>query len=348
VKEISMKAAILRDYGDPQVLGYGDLPTPEPGPGEVLVRVLAAGLNRLDHYLREGSVTRDLKLPHVLGSDAACVVESVGPGVERFGVGDRVIPMPGYPLNETEAGMRPISAAPSYVIRGIAEWGSYAQYMLVPERWLLRDQTGLAPEEVATLPMAVVTGVRAVKVVGEVNGGDLVLVHAGASGTGSTNIQIARALGARVVATVRTPEKAEFVRGLGAELVLALEEGDFVEQVLDWSEGRGVSAVIDNLGGEVLTRSIDCLAPLGVLVSMGMVAGMEATLQIRPFFFAQKQIRGTLMGDVGDLEWGLEQVRQGRIVPALDRSFPLQEAAEAHAHLAAGAARGNTVLLPWT
>jgi NADPH:quinone reductase-like Zn-dependent oxidoreductase len=238
-----------------------------------LVRVLAAGLNRLDHYLREGSVTRDLKLPHVLGSDAAGVVEAVGPGVTRFGPGDRVIPMPGYPLNPQEAGFRPISAAPSYVIRGIAEWGSYAQYMVVPEPWLLHDDTGLTPEEVATLPMAVVTGVRAVKVVAEVGPGDLVLVHAGASGTGSTNIQIARALGARVAATVRVPAKAGFVRELGAEAAIALDEGDFVEAVRDWSGGAGVSAVIDNLGGDVLTRSLDCLAPLGRLVSMGFVRG---------------------------------------------------------------------------
>lgn len=343
-----MKAAIMHDFGGPEVLVSGNVPTPQPGPGEVLVRVLAAGLNRLDHYLREGSVTRDLKLPHVLGSDAACTVEATGSDATRFRLGDRVIPMPGYPLAPAEADHRPISAAPSYVIRGIAEWGSYAQYMVVPERWLLRDDTGLTPEDAATLPMALVTGVRAVKVVGEVKAGEFVLVHAGASGTGSTNVQIARALGARVAATVRTAEKADFVRGLGAELVLPMDAGDFAAQVRDWTGGAGVAAVIDNLGGEVLTRSLGCLAPLGRLVSMGMVMGMEATLQIRPFFFAQQQIRGTLMGDVEDLEWGLDQVRQGRIKPTLDRAFPLADAAFAHAHLAAGAARGNTVLLPWT
>lgn len=155
-----MKAAVMRGYGDPGVLRSEDLPTPEPGPGEVLVRVLAAGLNRLDHYLREGSVTRDLALPHVLGSDAAGVVEAVGPGVTRFAPGESVIPMPGYPLDPRDAEARPISAAPSYVIRGIAEWGAYAQFMVVPERWLVRDNTGLPPEQVATLPMALVTCVR--------------------------------------------------------------------------------------------------------------------------------------------------------------------------------------------
>jgi NADPH:quinone reductase len=243
--------------------------------------------------------------------------------------------------------MRPISAASSYAIRGIVEWGAYAQFLTVPERWIVRDDTGLEPELVATFPMALVTGVRAVKVVGEVKKGNSVLVHAGASGTGSTSIQIARALGARVAATVRSPEKADFVRELGAELVVPLNSSDFVAQVRNWEGGRGIDAVIDNLGGAILAQSLDCLAPLGRLVSMGMVMGLEATFPLRPFFFAQKEIRGTLMGDVADLEWGLEQVRAGKIKPQLDRAFPLADATEAHARLADGAARGNMVLLPW-
>ena len=236
------------------------------------MRVLAAGLNRLDHHA---------------GLSAGCRRSRV-PADHR---------------------------GTSYVIRGIAERGTYAQCMVVPERWVVRDGTRLSPAEAATLLIPVVTGVRAVKIVGEVKEGDLVLVHAGASGTGSINVQIARALGTRAAATIRTPEKAGFVRDLGAELVVPTNEDDFVSAVRDWSEGRGVSAVIDNLGGEVLTRSLDCLTPFGRLMSMGFVAGMGATIQIRPFFFAQRQIRGTLMGDVEDLEWGLEQVRRGRIRP---------------------------------
>jgi len=341
-----MKAAIMRTYGDPSVLVYGDLQTPEPAAGEVLVRVLAAGLNRLDHYLREGTVTRDLVLPHVLGSDSSGVVEAVGSGVTEFSPGERVIPMPGYPLKPTEAGDRPISASPSYAIRGILEWGSYAEYMTVPERWLVRDDTGLLPEEVATFPMPLVTCVRAVKLVGEVKAGDRVLIHGGASGTGATSVQVARALGARVAATVRTAEKADFVRGLGAELVIDTRSSDFVECAREWTEGRGVDVVIDNLGGAIFARSLEALRPQGVLVSMGMVAGLEATIQLRSFFFSHKQIRGTLMGDVDDLVWGLEQVKAGLIRPTLDSTFDLRDAAAAHARLAAGRACGTIVLKP--
>ena len=342
-----MKASVMRAFGTPDVLRLEDANIPEPKADEVLIRVLAAGINRLDHYLREGSVTPDIKFPHVLGSDAAGIVEAVGAGVTKFRPGDRVIPMPGYPLDAADADKTPISAAPSYVIRGIAEWGAYAQFMTVPERWVVADRTGLDPALVATFPMALVTAVRALRTVGDVKAGNTVLVHAGASGTGSTAIQVARALGARVAATVRSPAKADFVRDLGAELVVSLDAPDHVALIRQWAGGDGVDVVLDNLGGQAFTSGLDCLAPLGRLVSMGMVMGLEATFPLRPFFFAQKQIRGTLMGDVDDLEWGFEHVRTGAIRPQLDRAFPLVEAAAAHTRLAEGAALGNLVLLPW-
>jgi NADPH:quinone reductase-like Zn-dependent oxidoreductase len=142
--------------------------------------------------------------------------------------------------------------------------------MVMPKRWLFRDNTGLTLEQVATLPMALVAGVHSVKVVGEEGPGDFVLVHAGASGTRSTNIQISRALGARVAATVCISEKADFMRELGAGLVITLDDDDFVQGVCGWSGGAGVSAVINNLGGNVLARSLNCLAPLGRLVSMAL------------------------------------------------------------------------------
>lgn len=341
-----MKAAIMTAYGGPGVLEYGDVPTPQAGPGEVLIRVLAAGINRLDHYLRLGAVKPGLRLPHVLGSDAAGVVEALGPGCTRFKVGDRVLPLPGYPLDVADADFKPLSAAPTYAIRGMIEWGAYAEFLVVPERWLLHDTSGLPPLEAATLPMSLVTAVRAVKVVGEVKEGDFVLVHAGASGTGSTSVQIARALGARVAATVRTPEKSDFVRDMGAEQVFALDGDDFVPRVVEWTHGSGVNVVIDNLGGDVFARSLNVLAPLGRLVSMGMVMQEEVTVPLIPLFFGQKQIRGTKMGDLEDFCWGLSLVREGKIKPTLDRAFRLNEAASAHEYVAAGLARGSVVLVP--
>jgi NADPH:quinone reductase len=342
-----MKAALFHEFGNVDVLKIADVPIPEPKPGEVVIKVLASGVNRIEHYLREGSVLRNLALPHILGSDAAGEIARVGRGVQDFKIGERVIPMPGYPLDEQDYEFAPMCAAPSYAVAGIFTWGSYAQYMAVPAKWVLHDRTGLKPEEVATLPMVLVTGVRAVKVVGGVKKGDQVLIHAGASGTGSMNIQIAHALGARVATTVQGEHKAAFAKSLKAELVIDIRREDFVAKVKSWTDGKGADVVIDNLGGTVLAQSIKAVKAQGVVVAMGFVTGVNATFDVRDFFFTHKSIRGTLMGTIEDLEWGLKQVAAGKIRPLLDRALPLSEANEAHRLLATNGVAGNIVLLPW-
>jgi NADPH:quinone reductase len=341
-----MKAAVFRQFGPPSVLRYEDVPTPQARPGHVVIRVLAAGVNRLEHYLREGSVTRDIALPHVLGSDAVGEIVEIGAGVSGFLKGERVIPMPGYPLDDAHADFHPMSVAPSYAIAGIMSWGAYAEYMHVPARWLLKDDTGLPPEQLATLPMVVVTGVRAVKEVGGVKADDTVLVHAGGSGTGSMNLQIAKALGARVATTVRSDAKADIARKLGADLVINIEHEDFVSVTREWSDGRGVDVVIDNLGGDVLARSIEAARPTGTVVTIGFVRGLELNLNIRSFFFSQRRLLGSLMGDVADMRFGLDLIRQRKLRPVLDQILPLTEAARAHELVAEGKVLGNLVLKP--
>jgi len=340
-----MKASAFRRFGGPEVLEYMDLPTPEPRAGHVVVKVLACGVNRLEHYLREGSVLPSIKMPHVLGSDAAGEIAAVGAGVAGFKPGDRVVPMPGYTLDPNDM-HTPLSAAPSYAIGGIVNWGTYAEYVEVPAKWVLHDDLGLEPEEVATLPMALVTAVRSVKVVGQVGAGQTVLIHAGASGTGTMNIQLARALGARVATTVQGDAQAKLAGSLGAELVVDVQRRDFVKEVIDWTGGSGVDTTIDNLGGDVLQKSIDATRVSGTIVAMGFVAGVEVRFHVRIFFFTHKRLLGTLMGDVADLEWGLQQVKAGRIRPLLDRVLPLSDAAEAHRLISSNAVNGNLVLKP--
>ncbi len=342
-----MKAAVLREFGDVDVLKYEDVPTPKPKPGHILMKVLAAGVNRLDHNLREGSVVPELPFPHILGIDAAGEVAELGPGVSGFQIGERVVPMPGFPLKEEEYDIRPAVTAPSFALLGLGIWGTYAQYIEVPARWVLKDDTGLKPEELATLPMVLATGVRAVKVVGGVKAGDKVLVQAGASGSGSLQIQVAKALGAEVATTVRDDAKGEFAKSLGADLVINTRKEDFVQRVKEWTGGQGADVVIDNLGGDVLSKSIDAAKPQGVIVAFGFTAGTEVTFDIRNFFFAQKQLRGSMASDIEDLQWGLEQVREGRIKPVLDRSLPLSQAAEAHRLISTNQVTGSLVLLPW-
>lgn len=342
-----MKAAVINQFGDTDVLKFEDIAVPSPKPGHILIKVLAAGTNRLEHYLREGSVVPEFPFPHILGADAAGEVAELGQGVEGFDIGERVIPMPGFPTDEKDYDIYPASLAPSFTLPGLGIWGTYAQYIEVPARYTLKDDTGLSAEEVATLPMALATAVRAVKEIGNVKAGDKVLVQAGASGSGSMQVQVAKALGAEVVTTVRDDAKAEFAKSIGADLVINTRNEDFVEKVMEWTGGRGVDVAIDNLGGDVLAKSIDAIKATGVVVAFGFTAGTEVTFDIRNFFFGQKQLRGSMGSDIKDLKWGLEQVKTGKIKPALDRVLPLSQAAQAHYLIANNQVTGNIVLQPW-
>ncbi len=342
-----MKAAVIHQFGDFDVLKVEDIATPKPKPGNVLVKILAAGVNRLDHYLREGSVVPDFPFPHILGADAAGEVFRPGKGVTGFEIGERVIVVPGYPQNEEDYDIYPASQAPSFGLPGLHIPGTYAQYIEVPARFLLKDETGLTPAEAATLPVALATAVRAVKEVAGVKAGDSVLVQAGASGSGSMQIQVAKALGARVATTIRNASKADAVRDIGADLVINTSNEDLVERVKEWTDGRGADVVIDNLAGDVFATSIAAAKATGVIVAFGFAAGPEVKFDIRSLFFEQKEIKGSMASDKRDMEFGLQLVREGRIRPLLDRTLPLSEAAQAHRLVANNEVTGSIALLPW-
>ena len=133
----------------------------------------------------------------------------------------------------------------------------------------------------------------------------------------------------------------------GADLVINIREHDFVQAVKDWTDGRGADVVIDNLGGDILRKSLDAARVNGTVIAFGFTAGADVTFNIRDFFFGQKRLIGSLGSEIEDLEWGLEQIRTGRIKPSLDRTLPLSEAAEAHRLISTNQVSGNLVLLPW-
>lgn len=342
-----MKAAVIHAFGGPEQIHIEDIPTPTPGPGQVLIKVLAVGINRLDHYVRLGQINPHLLFPHILGSDAVGEVAELGAGVSRFAVGDRVITMPGYPTDPAEAHIRPVTATKSYAIPGTHIQGTYAQYVVVPEAWLLRDTSGLPVEQIAAMPVALLIAIRSVQIVGEVKAGDHVLIHAGASSTGIMSIQVAQALGAHVAVTVQNETSAELVRSLGVELVINSSQEDFVQAITTWTDGRGVDVAIDNLGGNVLAKTIDAVKAQGIVVAMGFMAGPEVTFDIRSFFFTQKQLRGTLVGDIEDFAAWLDPIREGKIKPIIDSVLPLSSVVQAHERIADNQAKGSIVLLPW-
>lgn len=344
---MTMKAAYMNGFGGAEVLEYGDIERPTPAMGEVLVRIEAAGVNYYDVLVRSGAVSRDIPLPHIPGADAVGVVEALGEGAERFKVGDPVILVPGFPIDPAQWDTQRQSYQPSYYPGGTFNQGGYAQYMCIHERWLLPNDIDMPAAELACIPLVLVTAVHSVKTAGGVSAGQHVLVHAGASGSGAMAVEVAKALGAEVIATVSTPEKAALARRMGADEVILYRDTDFVAAAREWS-GGGVDVVIDCVGGEVFAHSLEALKWGGTLVNLGLVAGVQATIpHLYPFFRGQYRIQGAYMGSMDELREGLALLREGKIKGALDEALPLSQARVVHDRLERHTVIGKLAMLPW-
>lgn len=341
-----MKATVIRAFGRPDVFSYEDVGTPSPTPGHVVVKVAACGLNRYDLYLRMGGIRRDLPLPHVMGADVVGTIASLGREVHGFAEGQRVIVAPGFPVDPVDWDHRPINQAPSYAVTGTLQWGGYAEYLHAPARFVIPDDTGLPPDQLATLPLCLVTAMHAVKTLGQAQAGQRVLIQAGASGSGCLCLQVAKALGAEVITTVGSETKVATVRALGADEVIRRDLEDQVERVRQWTDGRGVDLVVDNVGAGVFDANMKSLRVGGTFVTFGLVSGYKTEFNIRDFFFHQHVFKGSMMGTMEELTEGLEWVKSGRIRPVLDRSYPLKDAAAAHEYIDSRAVRGSVVLRP--
>lgn len=341
-----MKASLIKSFGGPEVFEYDEVARPEPGPGELVIKVLACGINRYDLYLRMGAVCTDMALPHVMGADVSGTVADVGEEVDGWEKGDRVIAAPGYPMDPADWGVVPENHAPSFEVTGTHSWGGNAEYLRVPARFVLRDETGFAAEEVAAMPLVIMTAVHAVETLGEVKPGDAVLVQGGASGSGHCCVQMAKALGARVAATVGSDEKVAVVKDAGADLVINYQQHNFAEAVLDWTNGVGADVVIDNVGASLFEDNLRALRMGGIFVTFGLVGGVQATLNIRDLFFRQHQLRGSFMGSLEELRRGWRLFAEGKIKAHVDRTYPLQEVAEAHRYIESRAVQGKVVLIP--
>lgn len=343
-----MKAALMTGFGGPNVFQYGEVDRPSLKNGEVLVRIHAAGINYYDTLVRGGAVSTDIRLPHILGSDIVGTIEETGEDVPNFVAGDPVIVAPGFPVEEADWNFTEENYAHSYYPGGTFNHGGYAQFMSIHHRWLIKNETGLSDVEAATLPLVLVTAMHAVKKQGNVGEGMKVLIQAGASGSGSMAIQVAKALGAEVITTVSTKEKAEIAVRSGADEVIFYKEQDFSSAAREWSGGDGVDVVIDNLGGSELSKNIEALQWGGTLVNFGLMAGLEATIpNMYLFFRGQYRIVGSFMGTLGELQDGLSLVRSGKIKPVLDDVLPLSHVKEAHERIDGHQVAGNLVLNPW-
>jgi NADPH:quinone reductase-like Zn-dependent oxidoreductase len=328
-----MNAVRFHSFGGAEVLRAEEAPLPVIGPGDILLRLKAASLNRLDIFVRSGSRERNIALPHIPGSDGAGTIAEVGSEVRSLKPGDNVLISPGLSCGECAEclGGRD-NLCRHYRVLGTAEDGTYAEYVRLPAANVLPIPEGLGFPEAAAIPLVFLTAWHMLVTLAKLSRGETVLVHGAGSGVGSAAIQIAKLLGARVLTTAGSDEKLAKAAPLGADVGINYRREKFTEAVRRLTEKRGVDVVFEHIGGEVFEQSITVLAKGGRLVTCGATTDFVAKLDLRYVFARHQTIYGSWMGGKPELAEVLKHFSgEGRrLVPVIDSTFPLARAADAH------------------
>lgn len=323
------KAIVMHETGGPEVLKWEDHDPGAPGEGEVLIRNEAVGLNFIDVYHRTGLYPLP-SLPAVPGLEGAGVVEALGDGVTDLAVGDRVA----------------YAAVPA---------GAYAQKRRIPAHRLIKMPDGISFEQAAAMMLQGMTARYLLYGCFPVKSGDTILIHAAAGGVGLIVCQWAKHLGARVIGTAGSEEKAELARKNGCDHPINYTQADFVEKVKEFTNGKGVDVVYDSVGQATFMKSLDCLRPMGTMVSFGQSSGPMPPIDIsvlaakgslfltRPSLMAYTAERDALLAHARDL---FDVVQSGAVEIPVRRTYPLAEAAQAHRDLEGRKTTGSSVLLP--
>lgn len=343
-----MRAAVIREHGGPDVLRMEDVPEPRIRPDQILVDVRACALNHLDTWVRRGIPGMTFAMPHVLGNDIAGVVREVGPLVRNVAPGDAVLLAPGVSCGacpQCLSGDDNLCA--SYDILGYGIDGGYAEHVAAPARNAHPIPAGLDFEQAASIPLTFLTAWHMLVGRARVKAGEDVLVLAAGSGVGVAAIQIAKLIGARVIATASTDEKLERARGLGADETVNYEaHADFHKAVRRLTDGKGVEVVVEHVGAATWERSVASLARNGRLVTCGATTGYAAAIDLRHLFYKHLTLNGSFMGRHAEFVELLPFFEDGRLRPVVDRALPLDEAAEAHRLMGDRAQFGKLVLVP--
>ena len=323
-----MRAIVPSGPGGPEVLEYVEVPDAVAGPGEVVLDVAATAVNRADLLQRQGLYPPPPGASDILGLECSGTVAALGDGVEGPAVGDRVC--------------------------ALLSGGGYATQVAVPAGQLMPIPGGVDLETAAALPEVAATVWSNVMMVAGLRSGDTFLVHGGAGGIGTFAIQLAHAVGARILTTAGTPEKRALCESLGAEVAIDYREQDFVEVVREVTDGRGVDVILDNMGASYLARNLTALATEGRLVVIGLQGGTTAEIDLNALLrkraaVVATNLRGRPVGEktticaaVVEHVWPL--VADGTIRPVVGHTFSLAEAAEAHRLMESGAGTGKIVL----
>jgi NADPH:quinone reductase-like Zn-dependent oxidoreductase len=324
-----VKAIRIHEDGGPEVLRYEDAPDPEPGPGEVLVRMRAASVNHLDVWVRKGlpSATK----PHILGADGAGVVEALGDGASGLEVGQEVVINPGI-------------EQPDGTIHVIGEHseGVHAELAVVPARNVYPLPPNLSFEEAAAFPLAFETAYRMLVTRAGLRAGEWVLIWGIGGGVATAALQIAKALGAHTIVTSSSDAKLRRAQELGADATVNHASGDVPATVKEAS-GAGVDVVVETVGEATWTRSLQAARPGGRVTVCGATSGPNPPAALHRIWWKQLTILGSTMGTKEDFEGAYELVTAGAR-PIIDRVVPLSEARAAHERLEAEAQLGKIVL----
>ena len=342
-----MKAIRIHRHGGPEVLSLDEVPRPEPGPGEALVRVKAVSVNHLDLWVRRGMPGVTIPFPRVLGCDGTGEVVAHGAGVSAPALGTPVVIEPGYTSGHSPQDARGMDhLAPDYGIRGEHSDGLCAEYVSLPARYLLALPRGVDAVQGAAVPLVFLTAWGMLVTRADVQAGETVLVIAGASGVGSAAIQIAKDRGARVLTTAGSEEKRELARSLGADEVLDHGAKDWGREVKRLTEGRGCDVVVEHVGPATWKTSMSVLARCGRLVVCGGTTGPMVEVSLPHLFIKQQSVLGSTMGPRGALKEIFAKVAEGTYRPVVDAVLPLSEARRAHELVERREVAGKIVLVP--
>jgi NADPH2:quinone reductase len=312
-----MKAMVIREFGGPERFEMAHMPKPAPEKHEVLVRVRAASVNPVDYKIRQSGSWAGLPTPSILGYDAAGTVEAVGANVTHLAPGDEVF----------------------YCARIFGRQGTYAEYHVEDAAIVAKKPPQLGFEEAAALPLAGMTAYDAVITFFATKPGDTLLIHAGAGGVGSLAVQLAKAAGARVIAT-GSRDNTALIRGLGADEVIDYRATKFEEEVLRLTDGRGADAAFDTVGGDTTPRNIGCVRPYGKLASIVHIEG-----DINAMHFRNQTLYTGFMERTGPKIQALALlVARGQVRPVIDSTFPLEQIADAHRRIERGGMKGKIAI----
>jgi len=342
-----MKALYFTKHGDLDVIQYGEVTTPRPGFGEVLIRVKACAINHLDIWVRRGWPGLNLEMPHWCGADVAGEIAEFGEGVYGWEKGQRVVVDPGITTLEDEFVRRgEISVSPGYRILGEHTRGGAAEYVVVPAKNLLAMPDSLEFVTTAAPLLVSLTAWRMLIHRAKIRAGETVLMVGTGGGVNSMAIQIAKLAGATVYAVAGNKEKAEKARELGVDVVLDRTHVDWGREIYRLTSKRGVDVVVDNVGKATLNTSMGAVAKGGRIVIVGNTSGPEVEIDIRFIFAKQISLIGSTMGTHQDFRDVTALLWDNQLKPVIDRVMPLSEGREAYSMMEQGKQFGKIVLTP--